>query len=103
MYSSDFPTLVEFLPLFPFLVDNLLNWAFLSLPKVCQYAALVRITTRKLCGCDLQKASSPVARGFRAPAKNHCSPIKHTNPLNLLEKLFSCLKHNAIVNFYVNQ
>ncbi len=53
MYSSDFPTLVEFLPLFPFLVDNLLNWAFLSLPKVCQYAALVRITTRKLCGCDL--------------------------------------------------
>ncbi len=29
----------------------------------------------------------------------HCCPIKHTNPVNLLRKLFSCLKHNAIVNF----
>ncbi len=29
----------------------------------------------------------------------HCCPIEHTNPLKFLEKLFSCLKHNAIVNF----
>ncbi len=29
----------------------------------------------------------------------HCCPIEHTNSLKFLEKLFSCFKHNAIVNF----
>ncbi len=29
----------------------------------------------------------------------HCCPIEHTNPLKFLEKLFSCLKHDDIVNF----
>ncbi|NKC15168.1 MAG: hypothetical protein GKR94_24145 [Gammaproteobacteria bacterium] len=29
----------------------------------------------------------------------HCCPIEHTNPLKFPEKLFSCFKHDPIVNF----